>query len=80
MLGRAEQLAKRGSVPAGNASAWVPCCGPGDAAIREPDRAKEASKVDAPSDPLPRTWLRHDWIRLPAIRDTDWVDARFGHN
>ena len=49
-------------------------------AIRHRDRAKEASKVEAPSYPLPRTWLRHGWIRLPAIRDTDWVDARFGHN
>jgi hypothetical protein len=22
----------------------------------------------------------HDWLRLPAIRDTDWVDAQFGHS
>jgi len=53
---------------------------PGDACDPIPDRAKEASKVEPPSYPLPRTWLRHGWIRLPAIRDTDWVHAQFGHN
>ncbi len=25
-------------------------------------------------------WLQHDWIRLPAIRDTAWVHAQFGHS
>ncbi len=41
---------------------------------------KEASKVDAPSSPLSTMWLQHAWIRLPAIRDTDWVHSRFGHH
>ncbi len=22
----------------------------------------------------------HDWLSLPAIRDTDWVEAQFGHS
>ena len=29
---------------------------------------------------IPRYPPPHDWLRLPAIRDTDWVEARFGHS
>ncbi len=42
--------------------------------------AKEASRVTIASTSLSATWVQHGWIRLPAIRDTDWVHARFGHN
>jgi len=50
------------------------------AAIPRHGSGEGGSKVDAPSYPVPTTWLRHGWIRLPAIRDIDWLNARFGHN
>lgn len=42
-------------------------------------RAAPSEEVDGSMD-TPRYPPPHDWLRLPAIRDTDWVESRFGHS